>query len=94
MKKTAAKSYALRIEPQLVKPLQDLKKHNRRSLNAEINAALETWVATARATDAAREDPAPVPSTPGAGAGAKDKRKSTRKQAEVRVTPADSAPGE
>src|SRR5215472_4160238 len=47
MKKTTTKSYALRIDGPLVKPLQELKKQNRRSLNAEINAALEAWVATA-----------------------------------------------
>jgi hypothetical protein len=47
MKKTTTKSYALRIDGPLVKPLQELKKQNRRSLNAEINAALEAWVAAA-----------------------------------------------
>ena len=41
MKKPATKSYALRIDAQLVKPLQELKKQNRRSLNAEINATLQ-----------------------------------------------------
>jgi hypothetical protein len=46
--KTTSKSYALRIDGPLVKPLQELKKQNRRSLNAEINAALEAWVAIAR----------------------------------------------
>jgi hypothetical protein len=45
MKKPATKHYALRIDGPLVKPLQELKKQNRRSLNAEINAALEAWVA-------------------------------------------------
>jgi hypothetical protein len=48
MKQTASKSYALRIEAALVKPLQELKKQNRRSLNAEINAALEAWIERAR----------------------------------------------
>ena len=47
MSKMTTKSYALRIDGPLVKPLQELKKRNRRSLNAEINAALEAWVATA-----------------------------------------------
>ena len=42
--KLKAKNYALRIDPALVEPLQALKKANRRSLNAEINAALEVWV--------------------------------------------------
>jgi hypothetical protein len=45
MKQTTGKSYALRIEAQLVRPLQELKRQNRRSLNAEINAALEAWIA-------------------------------------------------
>ncbi|HEY2593622.1 MAG TPA: hypothetical protein VGK33_06955 [Chloroflexota bacterium] len=45
MPKASTKSYALRIEGPLVKPLQALKKQHRRSLNAEINAALEAWVA-------------------------------------------------
>ncbi len=45
--KSKAKSYALRIEAHLVEPLQKLKKRNRRSLNAEINAALEQWIAKA-----------------------------------------------
>src|SRR5215467_13879456 len=45
MKKPTTKSYALRIDGPLVKPMQELKKRNRRSLNAEINAALEAWVA-------------------------------------------------
>ncbi|MHB8618162.1 MAG: hypothetical protein ACYDAG_01100 [Chloroflexota bacterium] len=44
MKNTKGKSYALRIEAHFVEPLQKLKKRNRRSLNAEINAALEDWV--------------------------------------------------
>ena len=48
MKKPTTKSYALRIDGPLVKPLQELKKQNRRSLNAEINAALEAWVAGAQ----------------------------------------------
>jgi hypothetical protein len=52
MKKATAKSYALRIDGPLVKPLQELKKQNRRSLNAEINAALEAWVAGAHAEHA------------------------------------------
>ena len=47
MKRTTTKSYALRIDGPLVKPLQELKKRNRRSLNAEINAALEAWLALA-----------------------------------------------
>src|SRR5580765_460291 len=44
MKRSTAKSYALRIDGPLVKPLQELKKRNRRSLNAEINAALDAWI--------------------------------------------------
>jgi hypothetical protein len=58
MKKGKAKhkSYALRIEAHLVEPLQRLKKNNRRSLNAEINAALEKWVASA-AKPAAKKAP-------------------------------------
>ena len=55
MKKTTTKSYALRIDGPLVKPLQELKKQNRRSLNAEINAALEAWVAIARGQKATAE---------------------------------------
>jgi len=47
MKPGKNKSYALRIDAPLVEPLQKLKKQNRRSLNAEINAALEQWVALA-----------------------------------------------
>lgn len=47
MKKSKPKSYALRIEAHLVEPLQKLKKQNRRSLNAEINEALEKWIASA-----------------------------------------------
>jgi len=46
-KQPKSKSYALRIDAPLVEPLQKLKKQNRRSLNAEINAALEQWVALA-----------------------------------------------
>lgn len=44
MKSSKGKSYALRIDAHLVEPLQKLKKRNRHSLNAEINAALEDWV--------------------------------------------------
>jgi hypothetical protein len=54
MPKVSTKSYALRIEAPLVKPLQALKKQHRRSLNAEINAALAAWVAASR-------EPAPQP---------------------------------
>jgi hypothetical protein len=75
MKKSAAKSYALRIDAQLVKPLQELKKQNRRSLNAEINAALEAWIVRARPADTS-----PVPPTPAAAGASKDKRKPTRKR--------------
>lgn len=46
MKQAKQKSYALRIEGHLVEPLQKLKKQNRRSMNAEINAALEAWVSS------------------------------------------------
>ncbi len=55
MKQVASKSYALRIEAALVRPLQELKKQNRRSLNAEINAALEAWVERARVATAGSE---------------------------------------
>ena len=55
MKKATTKSYALRIDGPLVKPLQELKKRNRRSLNAEINAALEAWVAGAQRQTATPE---------------------------------------
>ena len=61
MKQATTKSYALRIDGPLVKPLQELKKQNRRSLNAEINAALEAWVANAQRQTAAAEA-APKPS--------------------------------
>jgi hypothetical protein len=79
MKKPAAKSYALRIDAQLVKPLQELKKLNRRSLNAEINAALESWIVQSRSAASARENTPPVPSTPEAINGSKPKRKPTKK---------------
>jgi len=45
VKDSKSKSYALRIEGHLVEPLQRLKKQHRRSLNSEINAALEAWIA-------------------------------------------------
>jgi len=54
--KKATKSYALRIDGPLVKPLQELKKRNRRSLNAEINAALEAWISATRERTATPED--------------------------------------
>lgn len=60
--KQKSKSYALRIEAHLVEPLQKLKKRNRRSLNAEINAALEQWVAgTPKATRAKAAKAAAAP---------------------------------
>jgi hypothetical protein len=59
MKKATTKSYALRIDGPLVKPLQELKKRNRRSLNAEINAALEAWVATAHGNNPSPEVESP-----------------------------------
>jgi hypothetical protein len=96
MKKTTSKSYALRIDAPLVKPLQELKKQNRRSLNAEINAALEAWVAGAHKQDDAPEvavasKPADtaqteaVPSQPRAKK--QSKRKSADAAAQVDATP-------
>jgi hypothetical protein len=94
MKKSAAKSYALRIDAQLVKPLQELKKQNRRSLNAEINAALETWIVRSRAADSAPGDPSLQPPTPAAVKSSKAKRKPTPKQPEVRPEVTDATPGD
>lgn len=89
MKKSAAKSYALRIDAQLVKPLQELKKQNRRSLNAEINAALENWIVRSRPVDTS-----PIPSTPATVNGSKDKHKPTRKRPAVRPDAAAATPGD
>jgi hypothetical protein len=80
MKKSGAKSYALCIDAQLVKPLQELKKQNRRSLNAEINAALETWILQARSVDSVHEDAAQVSPSAVAVTEPKVKRKATRKR--------------
>jgi hypothetical protein len=94
MKKSSAKSYALRIDAQLVKPLQELKKQHRRSLNAEINAALENWVVRSRSADTVREDPSPIPPTPAAVNRSKEKPKPTRKQPAVRVKIPAVTPGD
>ncbi|HEX6510856.1 MAG TPA: hypothetical protein VF157_01040 [Chloroflexota bacterium] len=75
--KTKEKSYALRIDALLVEPLQKLKKHNRRSLNAEINAALEAWVARSPATDASAANSAEEPKHPSA----KSKKQRKKKEA-------------
>ena len=92
MKKSAAKSYALRIDAQLVKPLQELKKQNRRSLNAEINAALETWILQAHPADNVDDTATPVSPSAVEVAEPKAKRKATRKrpsrQPETPATPA------
>ena len=76
MKRDKAKSYALRLEVGLVDPLQRLKKQNRRSLNAEINAALEAWVGRAPA-----EGEPPTPS-------AKPRKKKKAADSEVAASPA------
>jgi len=100
MKKTTTKSYALRIEGPLVKPLQELKKQNRRSLNAEINAALEAWVAGAHRSTAAAEvappsksaeapSPETVPSQPRARK--QSKRKSADAPAQAEAAPEAAA---
>jgi hypothetical protein len=93
MKKSGAKSYALRIDSQLVKPLQELKKQNRRSLNAEINAALETWIHQAHSADTPHEEPSPTPPPAVAASGPREKRKSTRKRpaGQTEATPATPA---
>jgi hypothetical protein len=95
MKKVTTKSYALRIGALLVKPLQELKKRNRRSLNAEINAALEGWIAQAHpaapaATEATSADPA-AGVTPHVGKDApKRARKQPKKRAAVAVDDASA----
>jgi hypothetical protein len=94
MKKPAAKSYALRIDAQLVKPLQELKKQNRRSLNAEINAALETWIVSSHAAGTAHEDAPPIPATSGAVNSSKAKRKPAKKQPELSAATAAATPGD
>jgi len=91
MKKPAAKSYALRIDAQLVKPLQELKKQNRRSLNAEINAALENWLVHSRVADTAHADTSLMPPPPVNAS--KAKRKPTRRHAAVRAEAGAAAPG-
>jgi hypothetical protein len=94
MKKVAAKSYALRIDAQLVKPLQELKKQNRRSLNAEINAALETWIVQSHSIEPANDDAAPVAAASTPATGSKEKRKATRKRAEARADTPEATPGD
>jgi len=89
MKKAAAKSYALRIDAQLVKPLQELKKQNRRSLNAEINAALENWIVRSRPGDTP-----PIPPTPAAANGSKAKQKPTRKRSAAPAAARAATPGD
>ncbi len=59
MKDAKEKPFALRIEARLVEPLQKLKKNSRRSLNAEINAAIEAWLGRGREEEAKPEEPAP-----------------------------------
>jgi hypothetical protein len=95
MKKATTKSYALRIEAPLVKPLQELKKQNRRSLNAEINAALEAWVAgahrqtaTAEVAPPTKSDEPPQPETAPSQPRARkqSKRKSADAPAEAEAT--------
>jgi hypothetical protein len=83
MKKVTTKSYALRIDGPLVKPLQELKKQNRRSLNAEINAALEAWVAGAQQQPAAPAAAAPEVAAP--------KQARAKKQAKRKTAESDGA---
>jgi hypothetical protein len=90
MKKTQTKSFALRIEGPLVKPLQELKKQNRRSLNAEINAALEAWVAAAAHQQTTTPEVAPastagVSQTEAAPSQPSVKKPSKRKSADTRA---------
>lgn len=80
MKKTATKSYALRIDAPLVKPLQELKKQNRRSLNAEINAALEAWVVAAHSQATPPEVASSTKSSEGTRREATPKQPRSRKQ--------------
>jgi hypothetical protein len=94
MRKSAAKSYALRIDAQLVKPLQELKKLNRRSLNAEINAALETWIVQSRAAVTAHAGASANLATPGAVSTVKTRRKPAKKQPELRTDSPAATPGE
>jgi hypothetical protein len=93
MPKTGTKSYALRIEGPLVKPLQALKKQHRRSLNAEINAALAAWVTASQApaTDAASVKSGDL--APGEGdAKHPTSRRPSRRKSES--SPAENAPHE
>jgi|SRR5215470_16573078 len=95
----APKSYALRIDGTLVKPLQALKKQNRRSLNAEINAALEAWIAASRGSDPPSESPSPKPADDTTNsaevspptAAKEPKRKSRRARVEEARSPDNSA---
>jgi hypothetical protein len=94
MPKASTKSYALRIEGPLVKPLQALKKQHRRSLNAEINAALEAWVAAQ--LPATPPDAAPDKPDDAAPAEVNGKQPTTRKQPRRKRqgAPAEEAPVE
>src|SRR6516165_2594071 len=100
MKKTTTKSYALRIDGPLVKPLQELKKQNRRSLNAEINAALEAWLAAAdtqkatspvasssKSTESAQTETTATPTQPRARKPSKRKSADRAPEAETNVEP-------
>jgi hypothetical protein len=44
VKKGKEKKYPLRIEAKLVKPLEEKAQENRRSINGEINAAIENHI--------------------------------------------------
>jgi hypothetical protein len=95
----APKSYALRIDGALVKPLQALKKQNRRSLNAEINAALEAWIAASRGSDPPSDSASlkPADDTPSSAevspptAAKEPKRKSRRARVEEAHSPDQGA---
>ncbi|MGH2366182.1 MAG: hypothetical protein ACRDHX_16240 [Chloroflexota bacterium] len=74
MEQGKSRSFALRIEAHLVDPLQKLKKQNRRSMNSEINAALDAWVAGLPASDAV------TTATEGSMLAAKERAKTPRKK--------------
>jgi len=83
-KNPSTKSYALRIDGPLVKPLQELKKRNRRSLNAEINAALDAWIALSREQSANVDAVEVVSSQPVDGAEAAPAAKPRRSKKQVK----------
>jgi hypothetical protein len=87
MKESAGKNknYALRIDAHLVKPLQELKKQNRRSLNAEINAALAQWVAHPKGFHTETQV-APSQSVPDTHTDPKPKQVRAKKQPKAQTT--------